>query len=398
MQPVSGYSVPVWPPPPLPPINNELSARLEALEAQQGSAQEVAREKKLEQLRAELQNAQDSASECKRLELQLEQCNNEWRYKFDALEGRYKHGEAAGSRRMEEAVREAELKGQEELAVLRLELQAVKDESGRTYHDHQASQDEISRLRHDVQAARDAEQMLKGQIAEQALEILKLRENDEKYREDVSLKTDKLRGLERSNKDLLEELEREKAGARDRSMDADSQRRQLELTLEQIRDQAEELKINLQRVTQQRDRLDSDLQSLKKAAEQRHEECEQLRKTIREQQYGAKSLQLELQSRKAQNSADASKAQLEEDRRVSLGSGGSRTSVLGSLGGRRSVSPRQLLLPPSFPKIDMERQSLTKIDVDLTNMEEDPRGKRHSSGQRVVTEVDIEEFSSDSDR
>lgn len=72
--PQAGVSFP-WPPPPLPPVSDELRARLEALEAQRNSQLQVEAilERQVDQLRLDLGQADTARTRCTALEGQLEQ-------------------------------------------------------------------------------------------------------------------------------------------------------------------------------------------------------------------------------------------------------------------------------------------------------------------------------------
>lgn len=100
----------VWPPPPLPPVSCEITARIEALERQRVVSLEAMREKDLE----------------------YDAVQAEWRAKVELLEAKLRAEEMSATRRMEDAQREAEFRVREEL---RFEVQNVEASLRHTYQE-----------------------------------------------------------------------------------------------------------------------------------------------------------------------------------------------------------------------------------------------------------------------
>jgi len=112
----------VWPPPPLPPVSCEITARIECLERQRILSLEAVREKNFE----------------------LDAVGAEWKAKVELLEARLRAQATAGSRQAEEAVRNVEFRVRDEM---RAEVQGVSETLRRSY------QDEIDRLKSDLRQA-----------------------------------------------------------------------------------------------------------------------------------------------------------------------------------------------------------------------------------------------------
>lgn len=330
---VSAYPCPVWPPPPLPPVSCELQARLEALEAQKKQSIDIVREKRLAELKLELDTAQVSMTQAKTLEQQLEQTNIDWKVKLEVLEARFQENEAASLRRLEEAEREAEARGREEINRLSRELQAIRSESDRAVDDvERRGQDEIARLRAELQAQREKDRSARETVQRYEIEISQLRSDLELQQDAVSQASDKLRKLERTIQEKNEELDRERAEARRRSSSVQDQQRSFEVELTKLTSDSEELRLKLKKVVEERDMLDSDLQHYKKANAQREEECKNLRASISEERNLTRLLQRELETRKAEVNV-AEKRESIISRQSLGGSSGFQGSRQGSMRG-----------------------------------------------------------------
>jgi len=118
----SNFNGTVWPPPPLPPVSCEITARIESLERMRISSLEQMHEKNFE----------------------LDAVGAEWKAKVELLEAKLRAQATAGSRQAEEAVRNVEFRVRDEM---RAEVQGVSETLRRSY------QDEIDRLKSDLRQA-----------------------------------------------------------------------------------------------------------------------------------------------------------------------------------------------------------------------------------------------------
>jgi len=336
----ASYACAVWPPPPLPPVSCELTARLDALEAQKNSAIDRVRETRLEKIRGELELAQAAASQCKLLEQQLEQCNVEWKVKFDLLEMKCKQSEAEASSRIAQAVREAEGKSREDLEILRKELQVVRSEGDRALEESQLKHQEIiDRLR------RELEETLTSQRIDPS--VAQLRGKLEAQQEEVNRLTDELIQLQKRNIALTEQLRTDKVQVDSRSLELRNQQTAYEADLMIVKEKNEDLRRQIKEKTQQRDQLEGDLTAFKAANKQKELECEKLRAALKDEKKEVALLTAEVQTQKAAVELDEAK-----DRLFSP-----RMSAVSNLSGQQSMM----------------------IDVDMTEDMEIPRRSSRSS-------------------
>jgi len=158
-----------WPPPPLPPIPDELRVRLEALEAQRSAhlRAEGARERQIEKLKAELATAEE----------QLERCSLDWGTRFAALE--------ASQATAAEGAAEAALRRQHDLELAR-DRALVEAQRAQTAGDldrerhaevqsrHREAHLELEQMRTEVlhlQAERVSDQQLREQAQHRSAEL-----------------------------------------------------------------------------------------------------------------------------------------------------------------------------------------------------------------------------------
>lgn len=284
----------VWPPPPLPPVNSDLAARLEALESQKAAlgTLDTPREKRLEELQTKLSSAQATASQCKELEQQLEKCNADWKRKFDELEARWKEEEESSARRVEEAAALAEKTVRENIERLQKELQTVRSEGDRAVEEAQRrGQEEIDKLKRELRLAGEAEERSNTEASRRDTELLQLRSELERENQRFQDGTTQLRRLEQRAQDLEEELRKERSSSKSRDVAVEEQARSSEVQLQTLRRDAEDLRGKLREVTADRDQLGGDVQSLRKANEQRETECKSLRKSISDEKEQIRYLQ-----------------------------------------------------------------------------------------------------------
>jgi chromosome segregation ATPase len=300
------------------------------------------RETRLEKIRSELEIAQAAASQCRLLEQQLEQCNAEWRVKFDQLEARCRQSEAVASGRISQAVRDAEAKSREETEILRRELQVVRAEGDRALEESQLrNQEQIDRLKRELQDARMARQS--------DPDVARLRADLENQKEEISRRTEELRMLELHNAGLVEQLRKEKAEVDSRSLELRSQRNTYEVDLRRMTDRTQELLREIAERTKQRDQLEGDLKAFKAALKQREEECNKLRENLKTDKKEVEILQLEVQSSKDKLELDEAKDRLFSPR-------------------NSMISPRNSMLS----RTSLVSSGQQMIDVDMTEDMEFP--------------------------
>jgi len=409
--PLAGWRPPVpttqpnsyaWPPPPLPPVADDLNERLARLEARKIANSDAIREQCLEQLREDLQLGRAKAAQGKALEAQVEQCNADWREKFCSLEARFKQEECASAARLEEAMREAG-KAQEVIKQLRSSLEEAMRESGksqevirqlheelqRAKHDgadaleevRRKSQEDMEKLLREVQAATDSERRAREEMKRNDAEVRKLR-NELELQQQVNHKsTMQLQKLQQQSLEQEEELKRVKDSARQRGSAP-------QIELNQVRTEAEELCMCLKKVTEHRDPLDSDLQQLKMASREKDEECK-LRGSYNEEKDRTSLLQSGLQSRQPERMA-ATRAQIDSNAITlarSIHSAGPSSPMSSVERARQEDHDR-------FPFGDENSARASQvINVDLTEDNDDaPISKEYASGISY-TIADRKEFS-----
>lgn len=362
----------VWPPPPLPPVNCELSARLEALEAQRISSIETMRDRRIQELSSELSISKAATAQCKTLEAELEKCNKDWKEKCDALEERLRANEGSVARRIDEAIRDVELRAKEEHERLRLELQAVRGEDARARDAaNQRAQAELERLRSELQVARDVERRTRDEAQQRELDGSRLRREVEELKEEVSRAAEQLRTSDRNVQELTEQLEVEKD------------------QFSQHSSEIEELRKRLRIVSEQRDQLDSDVGHLKRANAQRDEECLQLRASVREEQNAVKLLQKEIETRKAEASMAMARAKLTSDsERIRRLSGEVSVSEVSPMSRATSLASRADLVEVRESEVRKasavsardSSSSAQMFDVDLTSEQDLPISRNSMGG------------------
>lgn len=142
----------VWPPPPLPPISQELSARLDLLESQStGAHLEVMFERRVEQLENELAAARASVAQVGTLEAQLVAKDAEWRDRLRSTEAQLDS--------MEELRRSCRA-AEEERDRLNLEIQRLHSQDSEALMRARDAEEERERLRlevHRLQSSYNAE-------------------------------------------------------------------------------------------------------------------------------------------------------------------------------------------------------------------------------------------------
>jgi hypothetical protein len=337
----------------------------------------------LEELREELHRAQTTAANCKSMEVQLEQCNDAWKEKFLALEARFKAEQLDATLRIEEAARKAELKSQEEIRRLQVELEAVEYKSARSSEDlNSQRRADMERLQREVHFAKESESSTCEEERKRAVEVSRLQSELDLQQEETLRFTEQLQKFKQRASDLEEELAREKAEAR---------RYQLEQANARTREaETEDLNVRLKQVTEERDQLESDFAHLKNANNQRQEECKQLKASVLEEREHIKLLEAAKQKWIAEANLVVTPAQLDSDTILLSQSASSVVST-------ERASFRQTRLSSK------DAASEILFNVDLTE-DESPVNKTGAQVDAIVmkevihrVEADIEEESTSSE-
>jgi len=299
------FATSVTPPPPIPPVSSELTARIDKLEEQRVSIEDAC-EQRVQQLKAELHAAQVSALQGQMREVEVEQNNAEWKERLQTLETRMRAEQGAAVLRVEEAMRQraeelssdSALRWQSERERLLADLQAAREALRRAEEQQRRFHDDAERLRGELLGLRSSEQSAcaeaqRGQSAgERAQEDLR------QLRAEARRLSERLAAAERRAQDVTLELEGEKASSRQAKAALQEQRAAGESRLNQARAKIEELRRHLAEAEAARDVASTDLAHLRKANGLRAQEAQGLRQALQEEARTVEILQLQVEALK----------------------------------------------------------------------------------------------------